>query len=415
MHIFLTGEVQVGKSTAINKALALLNIPYLGFKTYGAEYKDDGSSILYISPANNLNIKTKIAERNKNSSKKMVVNKNAFEVTGVEILKNSLNSETKLIIMDEIGFMESNFDGFKNQIREALDSDKIILGVVRNKNTEFLNEVRSHKKVELIEGDVRAYKRTDYSIASRFGNYYRTPSVKFAHLLDANGNDIESTEISAKEILLNNIQSTYDAKGNLLTQTATDADGEIIWTSETTYKNGLKTDVSEYNAKKELKSKTIYTYSFNRLVDESSYDGNGALVWKIIYTYDGNDRIDTVSNYFPSGALSEQSVYDYDENGKIKSITHTDSINLKPLQEVFRYNGDVLTEVTTYDDGKQITKRILIKYNKEGNVSQISTYNVAQKFGGIVSELVAMSDYSYKFDGDPALSDEEEVTIVSEK
>lgn len=267
-----------------------------------------------------------------------------------------------------------------------------------------------------IKGDVSGYKRTDYSIASRFGNYYRTPSVKFTTVLDDYGNEIESTEFSAKDTLVNTIKSTYDANGNLIKEVATDAEGEVIWTTETTYKNNLKTETSQYNTKKELKSKTIYSYSFNRLVDESSYDGNGDLVWKTIYTYDGNDRLDTVSNYFPTGALSDEAVYAYDDNGVLSTITHTDSISQKALQEKFRYNATgVLTEVTTYTEEKQISKRVLLKYDSNGNILQISTYDVANKFGGIVSELVSMSDFSFSYNGDPSLEVNDEVTVVSEK
>ena len=150
MHIFLTGDVQVGKSTVINKVLDLLNVPYKGFKTYGAEYKKDGSSVVYISPAENLEDKTIVAYRGGAGHTKMEVNKDAFEVKGVKILKDSLNSDCNLILMDEIGFMESHFEGFKDAIRDVLNSDKNILGVVRNKDTDFLNEVRNHVSVKVV-------------------------------------------------------------------------------------------------------------------------------------------------------------------------------------------------------------------------------------------------------------------------
>ena len=150
MHIFLTGDVQVGKSTIINKVLNTLNVPYKGFRTYGAEYKEDGSSVIYISPANNLNDKTIASVRHGDKHTKMEVNKEAFEVKGVKILENSLKSNIDLILMDEIGFIESHFEGFKNAIREVLNSNKTILGVVRNKDTDFLNEVRNHESVTVI-------------------------------------------------------------------------------------------------------------------------------------------------------------------------------------------------------------------------------------------------------------------------
>ena len=150
MHIFLTGDVQIGKSTVINKVLDKLNVPIKGFRTYGAEYKEDGSSVVYISPADNLNDKTIVAVRYGDGHTKMEVNKDAFETKGVQILKDSLNSDCDLILMDEIGFMESHFEGFKDAIRDVLNSNKNILGVVRNKDTDFLNEVRNHASVKVV-------------------------------------------------------------------------------------------------------------------------------------------------------------------------------------------------------------------------------------------------------------------------
>ena len=150
MHIFLSGQVQIGKSTIINKTLELLGEGYKGFKTYGAEYKDDGSSVLYISPAENLSIKTRIATRDKAHIGKMEVDSSSFEVVGAKILDDSINSSCKLIIMDEIGFLESNYENFKSKVREALDSDKLVFGVLRNKNTAFLNELRERKDIDLI-------------------------------------------------------------------------------------------------------------------------------------------------------------------------------------------------------------------------------------------------------------------------
>ena len=65
---------------------------------------------------------------------------------------------------------------------------------------------------------------------------------------------------------------------------------------------------------------------------------------------------------------------------------------------VFRYatNGS-LSEITTYDANKQVTKRTLIKYDAKGNANKVSEYSVAEKFGTTVSDLTAMSEYSYEY------------------
>ena len=172
MHIFLSGDVQVGKSTVINKVLNTLNVPYKGFRTYGAEYKEDGSSVVYISPADNLDDKTVAAYRGGNGHSKMEVNKDAFEVKGTWILKNSLNSDVDLIIMDEIGFMESHFDGFKDAIRDVLKSDKNILGVVRKKDTDFLNAVRNHASVKVVLVDINNRDDLPETIVNMLRGFY---------------------------------------------------------------------------------------------------------------------------------------------------------------------------------------------------------------------------------------------------
>ena len=67
---------------------------------------------------------------------------------------------------------------------------------------------------------------------------------------------------------------------------------------------------------------------------------------------------------------------------------------------VFRYasNGS-LSEITTYDSNKQVTKRTLIKYDAKGNANKVSEYAVAEKFGTTVNELTAMSEYSFEYVG----------------
>ena len=43
------------------------------------------------------------------------------------------------------------------------------------------------------EGSVKSYSQTDYSIASRYGNFFRTPELKVVHVFE-NGKEVESSE-----------------------------------------------------------------------------------------------------------------------------------------------------------------------------------------------------------------------------
>ena len=249
-----------------------------------------------------------------------------------------------------------------------------------------------------LKGAIKSYTKTEYSIASKFGNYFRTPSVKYLHTFNDKNQEIESDEMTPRDAVVNKMVSNYDDAGQFIGQTFTNSDGELIWKSVITYKDGLKADFSEYDAKGNLKDRTIYTYENGLLVDETCYDGEGALIWKTIYKYNANGKIDSINEYTERGALSDSQIYAYNETGALDSITYYNAFSGQQTQEVFRYgtNGEI-TEITTYDDAKRIIKRLLIKYDTAGNVNRLSEYEVAEKFGTTVNELVAMSEYVYEY------------------
>lgn len=251
-----------------------------------------------------------------------------------------------------------------------------------------------------ITGNVKSYTETDFSIATRFGTLYRTPSSKVLHVFDSNGKETTSSELTPKDAIINSISTTYDTAGHLVEQLCTNADGEIVWKNTYTYKNNLKVDASEFDRKGNLRARTIFTYENNRLTDESSYDGEGALIWKTIYKYSDNGRLTKLSEYNPDGTLSEQLDYNYTDSGAIDSIAKYDAFAGKQTSMVFRYaSNGTLSEITTYNTDKQVIKRTVIKYDAKGNVNKVSEYDVAEKFGSTVNELVSMSEYSFEYTG----------------
>ena len=249
-----------------------------------------------------------------------------------------------------------------------------------------------------LTGKIKSFTETEFSIASKFGNYFRTPSAKYLHILNENNKEVELDEMTPRDVVINKNVSVYNADGTLSGQTYENANGELICKSVIAYKDGLKVDLSEYDAKENLKDRTIYTYENNLLVDETSYTSEGALVWKTIYKYNTSGKIETVCDYSSDGKLSEQKNYTYNETGALDTITYYDSFMGTQTQEVFRYGtNNVLNEITTYDNTKRVTKRVLLKYDTTGNINKVSEYEVAEKFGTTVNELVAMSEYVYEY------------------
>lgn len=251
-----------------------------------------------------------------------------------------------------------------------------------------------------LNSNVKAYTKTEYSIASKFGNYFRTPSLKIKRSFE-NGNEIESAEMTPKDVLQNKISSVYDESGKIREQSYINSESEVVWKNSFVYNaEGLKSEVSEFNAKDELKSKTIFTYEKGNLVDETIYDAEGAIVWKTVYKYNALGKKDTVCEYSADGKLSSQETYAYDNSdaNEIDTITIYDKFEGTQTQKVFRYNAEnQLSEITTYNNANQISNRVIIKYDTDGNVSRVSEYNVAEKFGTTVNELIGMAEYSYEF------------------
>ena len=146
-HILLTGEIQIGKSTAIRRFLADGNVCADGFLTRfdsrGQERK------LYLCRYD-----TRLGESDVELAVKMnhpdiELFIDTFNVHGAEIIRAS--GASGLIIMDELGAFEETAPEFKASVFEKLDGDVPVLGVVKKRESPFLDAVRAHPKVQVIE------------------------------------------------------------------------------------------------------------------------------------------------------------------------------------------------------------------------------------------------------------------------
>lgn len=148
MHnLFLTAPSGTGKSTVIKKVLYELNISIGGFQV---ERCLDNESNIYFDM-----ISFKDKKRNNiigkcAKFKNPIPNLYTFETKGVEILNTSLEN-SDLIVLDEVGFLEENAEFFKSSIRKVLDSNKIVLGVLKEFDSPFLNELRNRRDISIIK------------------------------------------------------------------------------------------------------------------------------------------------------------------------------------------------------------------------------------------------------------------------
>lgn len=152
-HIFITGEIQTGKSTAINRALADSDLILGGYRTVGGIRREDGNSYVHLLRADTYE---QLAPHNRALHRKPTygrihfeINKDVYNTKGVHLLRH-LPEGCQLILMDEIGKREKHCASFRKAIFETLDGEIPVLGVVQIRPDDFLDRIRKHPNVDLI-------------------------------------------------------------------------------------------------------------------------------------------------------------------------------------------------------------------------------------------------------------------------
>lgn len=144
----ITGDINIGKSTLINQVIDELDIEINGFRTLpyfvgerrvGFYIEDVHDSIENFKDRQKEQIIGEII-----GYKKLKPFNQIFNSIGVKILKESLNNDG-IILMDELGIIESNAFPFQKMVMECLDSDKLIVCSIRDDQSKFLDAVREHK------------------------------------------------------------------------------------------------------------------------------------------------------------------------------------------------------------------------------------------------------------------------------
>ena len=239
------------------------------------------------------------------------------------------------------------------------------------------------------------YTKTEYQITEKFGDYYRSPRAKFVHVFDSNGHELEASELTNKDALVDHIIYKYEGE-NLVETVCTDADGKISWKITAAYDaNGFKTEESEFNSSNNLVNKTIWKVN-GKQSDESYYNADGSLLSKIITKYDDLDRVAEVAHYAAAGFLEKKSVFSYNDAGKLSEISSFNGQEVQTKKVVYRFDASYqITEEQTYNTENKLIVRVIYKYDANGNIIKTTTYNVAEKFGTTVNELAGISEYVY--------------------
>lgn len=142
MVIMITGDINIGKTTIINKILQAFPDDICGFCT--REFFENGKREgFFLSDILNLYspLKQNIIAR-MDSDFKPIVFSEIFDDFGVHLTQNCLNSDKRIAIIDEIGVFESKSDKFVQTLDKLLNSDKIVIAVLKKRDHLFLDRYK---------------------------------------------------------------------------------------------------------------------------------------------------------------------------------------------------------------------------------------------------------------------------------
>ena len=148
MHTLIVGERGVDKSTLIGRVLNALDRPVYGFETKKEDSLADElrGSPVYIYDA--------WQERVRTTGNLVGYCKNHRFDAAAEVFDRFAPKLRKpvpaggIVLLDELGFMESQAEEFCSAVLDLLEGDIPIIAAVKNKHTPFLEAVQSHPKAK---------------------------------------------------------------------------------------------------------------------------------------------------------------------------------------------------------------------------------------------------------------------------
>ena len=149
-HLFLTGARQVGKSTLLRQLIEEEGLVCAGFETQAFCLNGERRGFTLhgrvdLPPyENDCVCCVRVGER------RSVPVLPVFEENGVTILRRSLESAEPFLLMDELGRLERQADGFIRQVFACLDSSKRVLGVLQQCAAPHIQAIAAREDVQVV-------------------------------------------------------------------------------------------------------------------------------------------------------------------------------------------------------------------------------------------------------------------------
>lgn len=149
-HILIMGDIGAGKSTLIRRLLPITPRPVCGFYTKEGR-NNNGSKVFFLHNAREPEDAWFSTEENRIATcfpDTVEVQPEVFDHYGVTCLQNL--HPGGIVVMDELGFLESRSPQFQRRVLELLDGDIPVLAAVKSRaGVPFLERVKAHPKAAL--------------------------------------------------------------------------------------------------------------------------------------------------------------------------------------------------------------------------------------------------------------------------
>lgn len=152
-NLLLTGRPGVGKTTVIQRVLAMLSrdVRATGFYTQELRGPQGRLGFIAITLAGQQHTLAHVDFRDRHRVSRYGVDVTTFEAHVVPTIDPARHPDASLIVVDEIGKMECFSEVFRETVTRALDSPVPVLATIALKGNTFIQGIRSRKDVELIE------------------------------------------------------------------------------------------------------------------------------------------------------------------------------------------------------------------------------------------------------------------------
>lgn len=149
-HLLITGSKKSGKTKFLKEILEEED-SVGGIITYPIRDEQIPPRYVLLSDLINPSLRGVIGVRNKECSS-LIPLTGTFEVLGTCLLNKYLKSNIKIIVLDEIGFLENWAFEYQRAILNCLEEKKGIL-VIRKSLTPFIEELLNRKDVYILDID----------------------------------------------------------------------------------------------------------------------------------------------------------------------------------------------------------------------------------------------------------------------